>query len=261
MDKLSENGADCLRFVRADHTGSWMMHLRSVLDCLPIVAVVDHFNYRKCAYLYLQEMSQLRSWQPSVYDNFSKAFHVVHRSNQFWVGLSSNLVLEHTLMRSLKSSGGLTHGIWNDKKCAHCGPCLHLGTTMPCMNSIISHKQRATQRSYRSMDETWSRWFGNKIKENLSTCILLSSDSSPRNIIIGIVAKEGVNVHESESVATAIVETMIGKPVFGTSFKHKGRARTLADQSTIKVAKDRVIQPDLLFQIFLVVSKSGELSL
>ncbi len=91
--------------------------------------------------------------------------------------------------------------------------------------------------------------------------MLFSYDSSPRNIITGIVAKEGVNVHESESVGTAIVETMIEKPVFGTSFKHKGKARALTDQSTIKVAKDRVIQPDLLFQIFLVVSKSGELSL
>ncbi|KAG7163747.1 hypothetical protein Hamer_G002985 [Homarus americanus] len=49
-------------------------------------------------------------------DKFSRGFHVIRRSNQCWAGLSSDLVSEQTLMRSLKSSGGLTHGMtqWND---------------------------------------------------------------------------------------------------------------------------------------------------
>ena len=52
--------------IKADRTGSWMMHLRSVLDCLPIFAAAGHFNYLKSAYLYLQEMSKLESRHPDV---------------------------------------------------------------------------------------------------------------------------------------------------------------------------------------------------
>ena len=39
-----------------------------------------------------------------------KGFHVIRRSDRFWAGLSSDLVIEQVLMRSVKSSGGLTHG-------------------------------------------------------------------------------------------------------------------------------------------------------
>ncbi len=121
------------------------------------------------------------------------------------------------------------------------------------MDAVISHRdatEAGTKRDHTDLE---------KIQETLSICMLFSSNSSLRNSLTGVVAKQGVNVHESESVGTAIIEKMTGKPVFGTSFKRKDRARTIADQSAIKVAKDRVIQPYLPFQIFVVVSKSGSL--
>ena len=54
-------------------------------------------------------MSELENRHPDVYLKFVNGRHVV-RSNKFWAGLSSDLVIEHTLMRSLKTSGDLTHG-------------------------------------------------------------------------------------------------------------------------------------------------------
>ncbi len=48
--------------------------------------------------------------QPDVYRKFINGFHVIRRSDKFWSGLSSDLVIEQTLMRSLKSTGGLTRG-------------------------------------------------------------------------------------------------------------------------------------------------------
>jgi len=41
---------------------------------------------------------------------FSKRLHVIRRSDCLWAGLSSDLVIEQVLMRSLKISGGLTQG-------------------------------------------------------------------------------------------------------------------------------------------------------
>ena len=62
-------------------------------------------------YYYLQEMSELENRHPELYLKFVFVFvYVVRRSNKFWTGLSSDLVIEQTLMRYLNTSGGLTHG-------------------------------------------------------------------------------------------------------------------------------------------------------
>ena len=67
-------------------------------------------------YYYLQEMSELENRHPDVYLEFVNGRHVVRRSNKFWAGLSSDFVIEQTLMRSHKTSGGLTHGSGMNKE-------------------------------------------------------------------------------------------------------------------------------------------------
>ena len=83
--------------MKADRTGSWLMHLRAVSDCLPIFAAAGHYNYLKSAYFYVQEMGQLHIKHPDLFRKFEKGFHVIRRSNQLWAGLSSDLVIETTL--------------------------------------------------------------------------------------------------------------------------------------------------------------------
>ena len=61
-----------------------------------------------------------------VYRKFLNGFHVVRRSNQCWAGLSSDLVIEQTLTRSLKSTGGLTRGSGMTEDMETFGPYLHL---------------------------------------------------------------------------------------------------------------------------------------
>ena len=92
--------------IEVDRTGSWEMHLiHAVSECLPIFAATGHGNYLKSGYLYLQEMSELESTHPGIYQKFINGFHVVRRSNHYWVGLGFDLVIEQTLIRSLKSIG------------------------------------------------------------------------------------------------------------------------------------------------------------
>ena len=55
-------------------------------------------------------MSNVEEKHPDVYGKFLDCFYVVPRRNQCWVGISSDLVIEQTLMKSLKSTGGLTRG-------------------------------------------------------------------------------------------------------------------------------------------------------
>ena len=77
----------------------------------------------------------------------------------------------------------------------------------------------------------------------------------------GVVADGDINVHEFESVGRNIMDKMIGQSYFSIAFKRKDKAKTLANISSVKVAPERTIDPGLLFQRFLVVSKLGVLSL
>ena len=90
--------------IMADQTGSWQMHLWAVSECMSIFAEAGHFNYLKSEHFYLQEMIQLDVKHPDVYNKFERGFHVIRRSNRSWAGLSPDLVIETTLMRSLKTT-------------------------------------------------------------------------------------------------------------------------------------------------------------
>ena len=48
--------------------------------------------------------------QTVVHDLFQAGYHVVRRSDRYWGALSTDLVIEQVLMRSVKRQGGLTRG-------------------------------------------------------------------------------------------------------------------------------------------------------
>ena len=99
-----------MKLIKADQTGSWQMHLDAILEALPIFTSAGHSNYLKSSYLYLQKMKSLEKQNPKVFHKFMNGFHVIRRTNQYWAGLGSDLVIEQTFMRFSKSTGGLTQG-------------------------------------------------------------------------------------------------------------------------------------------------------
>ena len=55
-------------------------------------------------------MKDLPESHPWLNEMFSQGFHTVRRSNRYWAGLWTDLTIEQTLMRAVKSRGGLTRG-------------------------------------------------------------------------------------------------------------------------------------------------------
>ena len=251
--------------MKADRTGSWLMHLRAVSDCLPIFAAAGHYNYLKSAYFYVQEMGQLHIKHPDLFRKFEKGFHVIRRSNQLWAGLSSDLVIETTLMRSLKTTGGMTHGggmseeqraIWTMSRPITSEYNIAMQEFTNLSYSISEqHKDLTEARMKRDATDL------EEISAKLVAWSPFSPDSLLRNVVIGAVADDGVKMHEYKSVGCKIMQKMIGQPAFTFSFSRKDKAITLGQTSAIKVAPDRTIDSALLFQRFLVVSQTGELSL
>lgn len=82
---------------------------QTVLEMLPHLVTSGHSLYVKCTECYLQSMINLWNEHPDVYCDLKAGFHVV-RSDRQWAGLSTDLVIEQVLMRSLKTSRGLMRG-------------------------------------------------------------------------------------------------------------------------------------------------------
>ncbi len=233
--KLWLNYQNMLKVARslviADRTGSWPMHVRAVSECIPIFAAAGHYNYLKSAYFYVQEMNQLHIKHPDVFRKFQNGYHVIRRSNQFWAGLSSDLVIEQTLMRSLKTCGGLTRGSGMSEEQ------IALWTmSTPISAQYNAGMQEFTNLSYSTSEQhkelTSARMSRDlldlqKISSKLIGCSPFSPEPSLRNIVNGVVAHELVNVHEYEEVARAIMHNMIGKPVFTFTFRRKDKAITV----------------------------------
>ena len=115
--KTSKHWIGCIKIVsiiqnliKADRLSSHSLHLSSIQEPLPIFSAAGHFNYLKSAYLYLQNMINLKSNNPRGNEIFNNGDFTIKRSTRQWAGLAQDLVIEHTLMRSIKSTGGMTRG-------------------------------------------------------------------------------------------------------------------------------------------------------
>ena len=87
------------------------MHLDAASQMLPVLASAGHYNILKALMIYLHKMEELKTTHPNLHMKFATdGLQVVRRSEKAWSGVESDCIIEQTLMRSLKSVGGLTRG-------------------------------------------------------------------------------------------------------------------------------------------------------
>ena len=241
------------KYIRAERTGNWNLHLEATIDMLPYFAAAGHNSYLKSSLLYLQKMSELQHDHPSVYHHFMNGLHVVRRSEREWAGLSADLVIEQVLMRSLKTSGGLTRGrgmtenqrtIW-----ALSMPiCASVNSTMQGLTEVqLATGDQNQDLSQSRMSRDWSDT--QKLVEFLKDRSPFECGEGLCNIANGVHAQQLVNVDDSEMIGSSIIQKMEGLKPTEHSFKRKDQAVTLASKTTVKIGEDRVqVDPQLLFQ-------------
>ena len=202
-------------------------------------------------------MCQLEQTHPDVYTHFMNGFHVVRRSDRYWAGLSTDVVIEQVLMRSVKTSGGLTRGrgmteiqrlTWKlgMPSCAEVKFAMqeHTGINY---NTSEQHKDTSNTEDTYKLIEPFKEWdpFG--------------SETSLHNIVSGIAAHDRVNVDQARSVGQTILESMVGKSVYEYSFQRKNQAVTLGSKATVVTGGDAVqVDPQLLFQRLSVIATREE---
>ncbi len=181
------------RFIKAERTGDWELHLQAVHDMLPNFTGSGHNLYAKSARLYLQMMEQLEDLHPEVYTSFKNGLHVIRRTERYWAGLSTDLVIEQVLiMRSVKTSGGLTRGrgmtetqrsVWllSRPACAEVNYCMQefAGTSY---KTSEQHKDLGKARQKRDVKDTI------EILGFLAERSPFDSDPSLRSIASGVIA-------------------------------------------------------------------------
>ena len=89
------------KFILAERTSNWQLHLDSSTEMLNLFASTGHINYAKSACFYIQQMKLLQEDHPWLFEQFTKGEHAVKKSNHSWAGLWFDLVIERTLMRKI----------------------------------------------------------------------------------------------------------------------------------------------------------------
>jgi hypothetical protein len=220
---------------------------------LPYFASSGHNLYAKSAYVYLQHMTKLQEQHPDVCRQFEHGLHAVRRNEMYWAGLSSNFIIEHVLLRSMKTSGGLTRG----RGMTETQRLVWL-LSMPACAEVNSAMQELTGVTYSTSEQHKDTTQARQKRDMNDTQILLnflqdrnpfSQDPCLRSIASGITAHSMVNVDDAEQIGVRILESMTGQKVFEYSFKKKNEAVTLASKTAVKIQGELVqIDPQLLFQ-------------
>ena len=245
-------------FIKAERTGDLNLHLQTVQAMLPFFAASGHNLYTKSARIYLQEMSKLKDDHPRVHDAFEKGFHVIRRSDRYWAGLSSDLIIEQVLMRSLKTSGGLTRGrgmsetqrlIWllSMPATAEINEAMQDFTEVT-FSSSEQHKDTSEARISRDLKDTNSLLSFFQVRDPFS------DDCSLRNIETGVTAIDTVNADVAKEVGNKILEKMTGQYCKDFVFKRANQAITLdAKKHPKETDGDIHVGPQLLFQRLIAV--------
>ena len=190
-------------------------------------------------------------------------FHVVRRSDRYWAGLSTDLVIEQVLMRSVKTSGGLTRGrgmtevqrltwILGMPSYAEVSFAMQELTGVN-YNTGEQHMDTSKSRQHRDTEDTY------KLIETFKDWDPFGSEPSLYNIVSGVAAHDKVNVDQAKHVGQTILQSiMVGEMVNEYSFRRKNQAVTLGSKTTVVISGDSVPVDPLLFQRLSVIATREE---
>ena len=205
-------------------------------------------------------MHDLPNSHPDVHIRFQEGFHVVRRSDRYWAGLSTDLIIEQVLMRSIKTSGGLTRGTGMSETQRNVWL-----LSLPSRALVNDAMQDLTGVKYESSDQYKDISYSRQIRDVRDTIQLLhyirerspfNSESDLHSIANGMTAESKVNVDQSKDIGQKIPDSMAGRNVEDYTFIKANQAVTLGSRSSIKIKNEFVqVDPQLLFQRLVAVGK------
>ena len=254
-------------FIRAERTGDWELHLHCML---PHFHAAGHIAYVKSAHLYTQQMLELPHKMPAEeYRQFTeKGFFTIRLLERFWNGVFSDQTIEQSLMRLLKTSGGMTRGrgITDSTltKWVHalprCVPICNALENFTCVQSGTSEQHKDLRPSSERTDNTDLSLFLQWLEAH-SPFVDCQSELMV-SISTGIVADSSVNCDDAVQVGQTAIAKMMGKTYAKLTLRRKDKVKSfVAMKNTVRVrGEDVVVNPSLLFnRITCILNTSSEL--
>ena len=191
-------------------------------------------------------------------EEFKKGQFVVRRTSTFWSGVSPDLCIEQTLMASLKGSTGLTRGkslsdisrlVWT--------------LSRPGVLTIDMKMKEMCNVSFKSSDQqiTLKHALPSRITRNNNDIEVMTKfcesrhlmqidplgkfDGKLKNIPIGLIAPDKVNIIDVKNCGEIIINKMEGTSPLTHSFERAMQAVQMPTSSNIpnkKDAKFRLVQ-------------------
>ncbi|KAF4531641.1 hypothetical protein B566_EDAN006572 [Ephemera danica] len=235
-------------FIRAERTGDWKLHMYCVRKMLPFLAAAGHLNYTKCAYLYYQSMQGLQSkMSESDYEKFvNSGYFTIRRTEIPWSGVWSDMIIEQSLMRSIKSVGGISHGRGYSESvlckyinslpvCAQFSECLEKFTGIESKSSE-QHKDLFASRNKNDIKHVavFAEWLKLNSPFSVNTNDIISLST-------GAVGDSKINCELSEDIGTRILNDMKGKNFADIHIRRNDKTLPLAAMyKAIKIDNDIV---------------------
>nr|CAI5839663.1 unnamed protein product [Callosobruchus analis] len=207
------------QFIEAERTGNWELHLSTIERMLPFFHAAGHCNYASSARFYVQDMRQLDTkMNLREYRKFiSNGYFTLRRSDKQWSAIWSDMTIEQTLMRSMKSTGGLTRG--RDISDSVLSKWI-LG--IPVMQQVTgaieefvdvissNTEQHVDSRPTR---QTRDNNDANKLMEWLSEHAPFSSYNGLVSLSTGIVGGDEINCHMVLEIRMTAMDKIVGKKI------------------------------------------------
>lgn len=255
-------------FIRAERMHLIDLHFSCVVEMLPTFAAAGHTKYAKGARLYLEQMSEHMKKYKNTFDVFlSEGYHTVRYNSDEWSGTWSDIAIEQTVMKSAKSSGGLTGGRMRGKNSTHnlwCCTLDHMSSINHLMGSSISDgvkkdvphvdaRKSSMKRDSEIVDQLML-WFSDNdpfdCSRNSSTLVSFHT---------GLVSNDDTSINPEKS---AEIGVMIQKSHDGMSYEDtmhsKLKVRPLANltKKPVKVnGKDVYIDTLKLFTRLMIIGE------
>lgn len=189
---------------------------------------------------------------PNEYDQFvNRGLFTIRRSDNFWSGTWTDMIIEQSLMRSIKTIGGLTHGrgvtdASLSKWVAAVPYCYLISEQIDEFSGVRNYSSQQHRDSSASrQNRDWS---------DQDKLLQFFSDYNPfsvRNengqeaslccIATGILAEDDVNCHEAESHGMKIMNSIIGENFKDLKLKRSNRVKSLSAY-TIKIQGNFLIE-------------------
>ncbi|KAK6171914.1 hypothetical protein SNE40_018335 [Patella caerulea] len=224
---------DLLRtFIHSERTGNWKLNLWCLSEMVYYFAATGHRNYAKSVQIFLQDMMELEKNNPVIYSMFDMGLFVIRRSNRFWAGLPKDLVNEHTLMRCMKWSGGLTRG----RGIMHESQRNRWLLALPICSAVSGSMQELTNLRYETSDQhkevSPSRIErDNNDAHKILQFLVQNNPFQPsldmHNLITGEKSEPSLNCHKSYEVGCSIMENAYGNDAYEHSFRKKNEIITM----------------------------------